>query len=207
MKPDNEQNSIFNSHKNSSKSVDDSSDIGQHLAYDRILRSLGAMLEREGLMEFELQLSDDVYAIRGHSSRNKSGGLSLWEKMFSSAKHLKNNHQAELFECHYPVGEILQFEAELQALRKEDRRIPEPYDPSQILRGIAAYLDKREGCRLEAVSVKDCWVTINYIGRDGRLKKVCQGFEYFYEYGIRMFLQRSNRCNLPPATEPTLFVT
>ena len=112
-----------------------------------------------------------------------------------------------MVELRYSVGEILQFEAELRALRKEDRQIPEPYGPSQILRGVAGFLDKREGCRLVRVSVKDRWVTINYLARDGRPEKACQDFEYFYDYGIKMFLQRSNRGKLPPPSDPTLFVT
>jgi hypothetical protein len=207
MKPGSEQKSIINERKISSGSADDSSDAVQYLAYDRILRSLGSILEQESLMEFELQLSDDVYTIRGRPARRNSRRLSLLERIFGSGKSLRNSHQAAMVELRYPVGEILQFEAELHVLRKEDRQIPEPYGASQILRGVGGYLDKREGCRLVRVSVKDRWVTINYLARDGRPEKACQDFEYFYNYGVKMFMQRSNRCKLPPPNDPTLFVT
>ena len=157
------------------------------------------MLERDGLEEFELQFSDAGYTIRGQLSRKKSDGPSLWEKIFRSAKHLKNGHQAEMFERCYKAGEILQFETDLRVRRKEDRRIPEPNGPSQILRGVGGYLDKREGCRLVSVTVKDRWVTINYLVRDGRPEKFCQDFQYFYDYGVKMYLHRSNRSKVPPS--------
>lgn len=204
MKPDREQKSSFNERKISSGSADDSSDAVQYSTYDRILRSLGSMLEQEGLVEFELQVGDDVYTIRGRPSRKNSRALSLLERIFGSGR---NSHQAVMVERRYPVGEILQFEAELLALRKEDRQIPEPHGPSQLLRGVAGFLDKREGCRLVHVSVKDRCVTIDYVARDGRPEKACQDFEYFYDYGVKMFLQRSNRGKLPPPSDPTLFVT
>ena len=55
MKPDREQKSSFSERKISSGSADDSSDAVQYSTYDRILRSLGSMLEQEGLVEFELR--------------------------------------------------------------------------------------------------------------------------------------------------------
>ena len=206
MKPDSEQNSNFNQRKISSGSAHDSSYVVQYLAYDRILRSLGSMLEQESLVEFELQLSDDVYTIRGRPTRRNSRALSWLERIFGSGQSLRDSHQAVVVERRYPVGEILQFESDFQALRKEDRQMPEPYGPSQILRGVGGYIDKREGCRLVGVSVKDRWVTINYLARDGRPEKACQDFEYFYDYGIKMFMQRSNRSKLPPPSDPTLRV-
>ena len=157
------------------------------------------MLEQDGLEEFELQFSDAGYTIRGQCARKKSDGPSLWGKMFSSAKHLKNSQQGKLFERCYKVREILQFEADLRVRRQEDRRIPEPNGSSQILRGVGDYLDKREGCRLVSVTVKHRWVTINYLVRDGRPEKFCQDFQYFYDYGVKMFLHRSNRSKVPPS--------
>ncbi len=205
MEPPSEQKFI-DQQKFSFGSADASSGAVQYLSYDRILRSLGSMLEQKSLTEFELQLSDDVYTVRGRPSRRLSR-LSLLGRIFGSGGTLRNGRQPAMIEQQYPVGEILQFEAELHGLRKEDRQIPEPYGPSQILRGVAGYLDKREGCRLVAVSVKDRWVTINYLARDGRPEKATQDFEYFYDYGIKMFMQRSNRGKLPPPSDPTLFVT
>jgi len=207
MKPHSEQKSILSQRRISSGSAAASSGAVQHLGYDRVLRSLGSMLEQESLMEFELQVNDDVYTVRGQPAQRLSRGLSLLGRIFGSGRSLRNSRQPATVERHYRIGEILQFEAELHALRKEDRQIPEPHGPSQILRGVAGYLDKREGCRLLGVSVKDRWVTINYLARDGRPEKACQDFEYFYDYGIKMFMQRSNRDKLPPPSDPTLFVT
>jgi hypothetical protein len=83
----------------------------------------------------------------------------------------------------------------------------EPYSTAQILRGVGGYLDKRKGSRLRSVSVKDRWVTIHYVTADGREQKESQDFEYFYNFWIKMYLQRSDRNQLAKPSDPTLYVT
>jgi len=207
MKQSSTQHPILIEHQSPFVVADDSSDAMQYLPYDRILRTLGSMLQRESLEEFELQRSDDVYRVRGQSSRLNSGRLSLFERLFGSGRFMRNSDRAARGELRYSVSDILSFETDVRAQRKESNEIPDPYIPSQILRGVGCYLDKREGSRLVGVKVKNRWVTIDYLARDGRLEKAFQDFEYFYDYGIKMYVQRSNRSKLPPPSDPTLFVT
>jgi hypothetical protein len=207
MKHSSTQNSKFFEYEDSSSVAEEKFEASEFLPYHRILRILGSMLQQTSLAEFEIQLSDDVYTIRGQSPRHASGCLSLLGRIFGAGKSMRNGDFAVISELRYSVRDILLFEAEERALRKESSEVPDPYAPSQILRGVGGYIDKREGCRLVGVSVKDRWVTINYLARDGRPEKACQDFEYFYDYGIKMFLQRSNRSKLPPPSDPTLRVT
>ncbi|HET9917002.1 MAG TPA: hypothetical protein VFQ89_07830, partial [Candidatus Binatia bacterium] len=46
-----------------------------------------------------------------------------------------------------------------------------------------------------------------YFARDGRLQKAHQDFDYFYDFWVKMYTQRSSRTKLPPPGEPTLYVT
>ena len=82
MEPPSEQKFI-DQQKFSFGSADASSGAVQYLSYDRILRSLGSMLEQKSLTEFELQLSDDVYTVRGRPSRRLSRGCHCWEEFLA----------------------------------------------------------------------------------------------------------------------------
>lgn len=207
MKQRSTQNSKFFEYEDSSWAAEESSEASEFLPYHRILRILGSMLQRERLAEFEIQHRDDVYTIRGQSPRQASGCWSLLGRIFGAAKSMRNSDRAARGELRYSVSDILRFETEVRAQRKESSEIPDPYFPSQILRGVGCYLDKREGSRLLGVKVKHRWVTIDYLARDGRVEKAYQDFEYFYDYGVKMYMQRSNRSKLPPPSDPTLFVT
>jgi hypothetical protein len=207
MKQNSTQNSKFFEYEDLSSVAEERSEASDFLPYHRILRILGSMLQQESLAEFEIQHSDDVYTIRGQSPRHASGCLSLLGRIFGAGKSMRNGDLAVTGELHYSVRDLLLFEAAERALRKESSEVPDPYAPSQILRGVGCYLDKREGSRLVGVKVKHRWVTIDYLARDGRVEKAFQDFEYFYDYGIKMYLQRSNRSKLPPSSDPTLFVT
>ena len=143
----------------------------------------------------------------GNLHGKTSGCSSLLGRIFGAGKSMRNSDRAARGELRYSVSDILRFETEVRAQRKESSEIPDPYFPSQILRGVGCYLDKREGSRLVGVKVKNRWVTIDYLARDGRVEKAYQDFEYFYDYGVKMYMQRSNRSKLPPPSDPTLFVT
>lgn len=207
MKHSSTQNSKFFEYEDSSSVAEEKFEAIEFLPYHRILRILGSMLQQESLTEFEIQQSDDVYTIRGQSPRQASGCLSLLGRIFGAGKSMSHSDRAARGELRYSVSDILSFETDVRAQRKESNEIPDPYIPSQILRGVGCYLDKREGSRLVGVKVKNRWVTIDYLARDGRVEKAFQDFEYFYDYGIKMYVQRSNRSKLPPPSDPTLFVT
>lgn len=207
MKQTSTHNSKSFEYEDSSRVAEERSEAKIFFPYHRILRVLGSMLQRESLAEFQIRHSEDVYTIRGQSPRQTSGCLSLLGRIFGTGKSMRNSDLAATGALRYSVSDILHFEADERALRKESSEVPDPYAPSQILRGVGCYLDKREGSRLESVGVKNRWVTFDYLARDGRLEKAYQDFDYFYDYGVKMYMQRSNRTRLPPPSDPTVFVT
>ncbi|HWH78123.1 MAG TPA: hypothetical protein VNT76_12155, partial [Candidatus Binatus sp.] len=64
----------------------------------------------------------------------------------------------------------------------------------------------RQGSTLLGIGIRDRWVTIAYRAPNGELEKAHQDFEYFYNYWVKMYTQRSNRPKLPPPSDPTVFV-
>ena len=137
------------------------------------------MLQQESLAEYEIQHSDDVYTIRGQSSTASFWLFVAVRQNFGAGKSMRHSDQAALGELRYSVSDILRFETEVRAQRKESSEIPDPYFPSQILRGVGCYLDKREGSRLVGIKVKNRSVTIDYLARDGRAGKGLSGFRIF----------------------------
>jgi hypothetical protein len=174
--------------------------------HDRILRSLGALLQQAGFTEFELRVSRGLYTACGQISENTSAPRTLLQRMFwFSGAHNKRRGPAVL-QLQYSISDILNCETESRQRRKQPSQMPDPFSASQILRGIGRFLDKRAESRLLGLTVKNRWVTIDYIA-GGNKQKETQDFEYFYNYWVKMYLQRSNRAQLPPPRDPTLYVS
>lgn len=186
---------------------DSISETTKYFPYNRILRTLGLALERDGFLEFDLQAHDDGYAVCGSSSLEKSPPPSLFRRILGLDNAKKHGVNPGSREAHYSVTDLLSFETEVREQRKQSSEMPDPYSLSQILRGVGCYLDKREGSQLARVGVKNRWVSIEYFASDGRLEKAHQDFDYFYDYWVKMYMQRGDRPKLPPLSDPTLFVT
>ena len=105
------------------------------------------------------------------------------------------------------ADEIEQFDMRGKVKRADSNKMPDPYSISQILRGTGSYLDNRDVTTLVGISLNGKWVTVKYETAAGRLEQAKQDLEYFYDYWVKMYLRRSNRAKLPPASDPTLFVT
>lgn len=204
MKQSSAQNSIFEEFQLLSPAAADVTEATKYFPHDRTLRTLGTLLQQQGFAEFELQVSDDRYVVRGQAHGANLAPASLLQKIFALGKDRNRTTQRELG---YSITDLLSFETEIRQRRKQPNEMPDPYGLSQILRGVGCYLDKREGSRLVSVIVKNRWVTIEYVAGDGRMERAHQDFEYFYNYWVKMYMQRSNRSKLPPPSDPTLFVT
>ena len=147
-----------------------------------------------------------VYTIHGQVAKTKFRAVSpCCGEFLASAVAGKRCQQPAVRQLRYSITDLLDSETEGRERRKQSSQMPDPYSISQILRGIGCFLDKREGSRLLGVTVKDRWVAIDYVTADGREQKETQDFEYFYDYWVKMYMQRSNRSKLPPPSDPTLY--
>lgn len=206
MKQSSAQSSIFEEFQLPSQLENDVVEDLKYFPLDRTLRTLGTMLQLDGFAEFELRVKDDLYVVHRLGAAEKSAGSSLFEKLLSLGRRREGDPCANR-ELRYSMTDLLTFETQVRERRKQSSEMPDPYSLSQILRGVGCYLDKRERSRLLSVVVKDRWVTIEYLAGDGRAEKAHQDFEYFYNYWVKMYMQRSNRAKLPPPSDPTLLVT
>ena len=207
MKLSHSQNSAPVQYDVPSAATEDLTESTKFFPHDRILRTLGALLQQAGITEYDLRVNGAVYTIHGQVAKQNSAPQSLLRQFFGFSGAGKRCQQPAVRQLQYSITDLLNSETESRERRKQSSQMPDPYSISQILRGIGCFLDKREGSRLLGVTVKDRWVAIDYVTADGREQKEIQNFEYFYNYWVKMYMQRSSRSKLPPPSDPTLYVT
>jgi len=201
------QNTALAEYDVPSAATEDLSESTKFFPHDRILRTLGALVQQAGFTEYELRVNGAVYTILGQVAIQHSVPQSLLRQIFSFSGTRKRCQQPKVRQLQYSITDLLGCETESRERRQQSSLMPDPYSTSQILRGVGCFLDRREGSRLLGVTVKDRWVTIDYISANGREQKETQDFEYFYNYWVKMYMQRSSRDKLPPPSDPTLYVT
>lgn len=175
------------------------------------LRALGQALEKFHFSDFDLELSSDGYLVTGRASSAGKIEFSfsrfVRELLRGSAVQPTLTCAENLMELSFSPDEIAQFDMRGKVNREDSNKMPDPYSISQILRGAGSYLDHRHVTTLVGISLNGKWVTVKYATPAGRLEQTKQDLEYFYNYWVKMYLRRSNRAKLPPASEPTLFVS
>ncbi len=187
--------------------VPDLSESAKFFPHGRILRALGDLLHKDGLTEFEMHFRDGLYVVSGTASITAMPRPSLLQTILSLGRASKHKPALAMREAQYSIADLLSYDSEARAQRRQTSQLTDPHMPSELLRAVAGYLDKREGSRLIGITIKERWVTIEYLTADGRAQKEKQDFEYFYDYWVRMYTRRSNRPDLPSTSDPTLFVT
>ena len=207
MKRSHSQNSALAQYDVPSAAPEDLNESTKFFPHDRVLRTLGALLQQAGFTDYELRVNGVVYTILGQVAAQHSAPRSLLRQIFGLSGVGKQCQQPAVRELQYSITELLNSETESRERRQQPTQMPDPYSAAQILRSVGCFLDKREGSRLLGVTVKDRWVEIDYVTADGRAQKEKQDFEYFYDYWVKMYMQRSTRAKLPPPSDPTLYVT
>ena len=207
MKLYDSQNSAPAEYQVASQPAEELSDSIKFFPYDRLLRTLGSLLQQAGFTEYVLRVIGSDYTILGRVGMESSAPRCLLQKIFNLRGARKKNQRATLRQLRYSITDLLDFDTEGRGHRHLPSQMPDPNSTSQILRGVGCFLDKRKVSRLLGVTVKDRWVAIDYMTADGREQNETQDFEYFYDYWVNMYMQRSDRAKLPPPSDPTLYVT
>lgn len=184
--------------------VPDLSESAKFFPHGRILRALGDRLQKDGLIEFTMQIRDGRYVVSGPVTVDARP--SLLQAIFSLGR-ARNKPAQAVREIQYSISDLLSFESEARLQRRQTGQMTNPHTPAQILRAVAGYLDKREGSRLIGITIKERWVTIEYLTADGRVQNEKQDFDYFYDYWVSMYTRRANRPDLARPGDPTLVVT
>ncbi|HKY07375.1 MAG TPA: hypothetical protein VJQ55_04000 [Candidatus Binatia bacterium] len=160
------------------------------------MRALGQALERFGLVSFELELQGENILVRGELSvpETKVSFSRLFRELLTGRPPA--NCPSGQIDLRFLPHEIETFDSCGKDGRQDACKLPNPYSISQILRGVGAYLDNRPGSVPTSIALKGKWVGIHYQTAEGRLERVAQHLEYFYDYWTNMYLRRSNRPKL-----------
>ena len=181
---------------------------GQVFNYASALRLLGHVLESHRCSSFELKVENNDYLIKGKVPRVELPKPTLRRSvraLFSKpAAPIAEENKSNEIELRYSPGDILALDALVRSERKASPEAPDPQSTSQLLRGIGCYLDKRPDGMLVNIAVADRWVTLVTRNRAGQLQKVQQDLEYYYNFWVKMYLQRSGRSRELAPSAPTI---
>jgi hypothetical protein len=166
----------------------------QSLSYARDLRAIGQALEDKNLTSFALEVEAGSYVARGtrlepDSGWSLVGGLRDLVSSLTGGSRRSSNE----VELRFTADGIDRIEDGGRAKRRDSHSTPDAHSVSQLLRGAGAYLDRRRNVSLLGITVEDRWVTLRYVNADGRIEQTKQDLEFFYNYWVKMYLQRRNR--------------
>jgi hypothetical protein len=171
-------------------------------SYADELRALGQALENQDLVSFELQAKGSDYLVRGLASSPQEARprlLSRIEELVALRLWGKSGPPTQLSEVVYqfPPERIWQLRRNGRKKRVDGARTPDPCRLSQLLRSTGCYLDRQSGICLSAIAIKDRWVTVSYVTAAGRIERTKAALDFFYDYWIKMYLQRRDVLNSP----------
>jgi hypothetical protein len=182
----------------------------QELSHASTLRMLGHVLEAHRCSTFEIRVENYDYVIKGKippAEQPKPSLLRSVRTLFSKPPvPIPEENKTNEIELRFSPGDLQALEAQVRSERKASPEAPDPQGTSQLLRGVGCYLDKRPYSMFVSVAVEDRWVTIVSRNRAGQLQKVQQDIEYFYNFWVKMYLQRSGRPSDPLPSDPTVCV-
>lgn len=174
---------------------------GQTLSYARELRAIGQALEGKNFLSLDLELDGGDYVARGKVRLARSGGPSIIDLLRDAIRSLVNGESAGPMTARdlvlrFTAAKIYQMDSAGREKRRDSNQTPDAHSLSQLLRGAGAYLDKHRNASLIGITVNDRWVTLRYRTAEGRLEQAKQDIEFFYNYWVKMYLQRSNRIQM-----------
>ena len=176
---------------------------GETWCYAKALRTLGQVLEVQRIESVDLEVENSGYVVRGKGKVAAHRSFSKLIHAFVRGGSSKNGAEVSL---RYTANEIQQLDHEAQGKRQDGSQTPDPYSLSQMLRAMGSYLDNKN-TSLVGITTKGRWITLRYRTMDGQLEQAKHDVEYFFDYWVKMYLQRKNRERFKPSSKPTLIVT
>ena len=175
------------------------------------LRALGQALEKFGLAAFDLENVCGTYEVIGRT-HVENGKLSfsqlVRELLFArSFRRTDSASTAAQVVLRFSPQDIQCFDVCGKGRRQDSNKMADPYTISQILRGVGSYMDHKNVANLVGISLNGKWVTTTYQTASQSLERVQESLEYYYEYWVKMYLDRSNRPRPPHPSDPTVHAT
>lgn len=176
--------------------------------YAQSLRAIGQALEVLRIEAFELEPDGDNYFVRGVKSIGSSIAAdqpmtvdklrSLWESIaghkIASEKTPPSEaaNETSPIELSYTPEDIARLDNDGRAKRGDATQMADSARLSQLLRCIGAYLTQKVA-RLVRVTSNGEVITIEYETSLGSRTQETLTPSLLYDFGVRMYLQRSNR--------------
>lgn len=180
--------------------------LKHRISYDHTLRAIGQALESLEIEDFDLDIRDSVYTVRGQGKTPKSTREIIRKRgLRTTLKDAWNRFEARslgvemparlsspflVLELHFGPEEINRLEHQGKAARRSDTKEATNLNKlSQLLRAVGAYVN-RKSVRLLKVSKRKEWVAIEYDSADGR--KDVENFRStdLYDYWVHLYKQR-----------------
>ena len=183
---------------------------GTAINFARQLRALGQALEKFSFSVFDIEIENGIYFVVAKSSatkqRRKLSLLRAIRGLFMSSDRSRTRPDRQV-DLRFTPEEIENFDLHGKSRRQDAGKTPDPYSISQLLRGAGCYLDNRNASERVTISFAGRWITIRYETPDKQAANARHDLEYFYDCWVQMYLRRSNRAQLPRASEPTVIMT
>jgi hypothetical protein len=183
---------------------------GTAINFARQLRALGQALEKFSFSVFDIEIENGIYFVVAKSSatkqRRKLSLLRAIRGLFMSSDRSRSRPDRQV-DLRFTPEEIENFDLHGKSRRQDAGKTPDPYSISQLLRGAGCYLDNRNASERVTISFAGRWITIRYETPDKQAANARHDLEYFYDCWVQMYLRRSNRAQLPRASEPTVIMT
>jgi hypothetical protein len=142
------------------------------IGYAQAFRVIGAALENLEVEDFDLEIKDLEYWIRGCAKDAPNSAPVEKRKFFGNwlkvRKRLFAPQAGAAFELHYTLADLCELELKGRAQRGTSQGLPDAQSLSEILRSVGEFLDLKHVC-LSRLSMRGRWITLHYKSAQGHL--------------------------------------
>ena len=161
--------------------------MGSVSTYALVLRAIGQALDQQQLEDFDLEIHDNEFLVRG----KKSAPPRRPNLLKVVAQQIRRQRSIPL-ELRFTPAEVERLEEEGRLRRRDPDGLPDFYSLPQVMRTLGAYVDQK-GARLVSLQRRGLHVTIQYEKSRGRPSIEERTIPYFYDLFVSMYLRRSSR--------------
>jgi len=142
------------------------------IGYAQAFRVIGAALEDLEVEDFDLEIKDLEYWIRGCAKDAPNTVPVEKRKFFGNwlkvRKRLFAPQSGAAFELHYTPADLRELELKGRAQRGTAQGFPDAQSLSETLRSVGEFLDLKHVC-LSRLSMRGRWITLHYKSAQGHL--------------------------------------
>lgn len=172
------------------------------IGYAQAFRVIGATLETLEVENFDLEIKNLEYWIRGCAKATAKPmpveGRKVFGNWLKMRKRLFSQQSGAAFELHYTQDNLRELELKGQAQRGTSQDYPEAQSLSEILRSVGELLDLKHVC-LSRLSMRGRWITLHYKSAQGHLVVEEHTAASLYSFWVGLCARRSGGDKIAPS--------